>query len=275
MSAIDRKPLTLQDVATMLQHVPAVDREIWLRIGMAIKSEFGDAGFKLWDAWSQTADSYNAGDAHAVWRSINGAGITLATLVHIAREHGWERSSTQFPTTSRIPPKALPTQPSTPGRRAYALELWLRAERDDELVAEHPYLQRKQFRHAHGGGLVAGVHSRQWEGAEDCLVIPIRAHGTGKVIAVQAITGPGQKCTFGSMTADDGTPGYLLLGNNLDPKARLFVAEGWADVISLVFLAYRGNACGAVAFGKSRLESVAEQVLADLRRMPVIVEEAK
>lgn len=92
---------------------------------------------------------------------------------------------------------------------------------------------------------------------------------------MQAINRGGEKCTFGSMTADDGTAGYLMLGNSLDTKARLFVCEGWADVVSLVFLAYRGNACGAIAFGKSRLEKVAEQLLIDSGRMPTIVEDAK
>lgn len=151
----------------------------------------------------------------------------------------------------------------------------MQAHRDDAVVAQHPYLQRKGFRHAHGGGVVDGVRSQRWEGAQNCLLVPIRAHGTGKVLAVQAINPDGQKVTFGSMTAQDGTPGYLTLGNNLDPKARLLVAEGWADVVSLVFLAYRGNACGAVAFGKSRIDKVAEQFMSDMGRTPVIVEDGQ
>lgn len=123
--------------------------------------------------------------------------------------------------------------------------------------------------------MVEGVRSQLWQGPESCLLVPIRAHGTEKVIAVQAITGAGQKVTFGSMTAEDGSPGYLVLGNTLDLKARLLVAEGWADIVSLVFLAYRGNAAGAIAFGKSRLDRVAEQFRTDMRRMPVIVEDSK
>jgi len=158
-------------------------------------------------------------------------------------------------------------------KRAYGLELFLKAVRDDAIVAQHPYVRRKGFEAAHGAAVAPNVRSKLWKGPQRCLLVPLRAHGTGKVIAVQAISAEGKKCTFGSMTADDGTPGYLLIGNDLDPNCRLFVAEGWADIVSLVFLAYQGNACGAVAFGKGRLDTVAEQVHADLRRLPVIVED--
>lgn len=56
---------------------------------MAVKFELGDAGFELWDAWSRTADNYNARAARAVWRSCRGRGVTSGTLFHTAKAHGW------------------------------------------------------------------------------------------------------------------------------------------------------------------------------------------
>lgn len=53
-----------------LHYIPQHDRDLWLRIGMAIKSELGDEGFDLWDEWSQQDESYNAKDARDVWKSI-------------------------------------------------------------------------------------------------------------------------------------------------------------------------------------------------------------
>ncbi|WP_244101400.1 PriCT-2 domain-containing protein, partial [Burkholderia ambifaria] len=32
-----------------LSHVPADDRDTWVQMGMAIKAEFGEAGFDFWD----------------------------------------------------------------------------------------------------------------------------------------------------------------------------------------------------------------------------------
>ena len=53
---------------------------------MAVKSELGEAGFEVWDEWSQQADSYNAKDARDVWKSIRANGkVTGGTLFHEAR----------------------------------------------------------------------------------------------------------------------------------------------------------------------------------------------
>jgi hypothetical protein len=63
--------------------IPAIDRSVWVEVGMAVKSEFGDVGFPIWDAWSQQADSYKPESAKAVWKSIRESGkVTVATLYH-------------------------------------------------------------------------------------------------------------------------------------------------------------------------------------------------
>jgi len=59
---------THDSIRSALAHVPAHDRDTWLRMGMAVKSELGDGGFDLWDEWSQQDASYRAADARAVWR---------------------------------------------------------------------------------------------------------------------------------------------------------------------------------------------------------------
>ena len=49
-----------------LYSVSPEDRDTWVEIGMALKSELGDGGFALWDAWSRQSDRYKAADARAV-----------------------------------------------------------------------------------------------------------------------------------------------------------------------------------------------------------------
>ncbi len=56
-----------------LQFIPASDRDTWVKMGMAVKSEFGDAGFDLWDGWSKQDDSYKVRDARDVRKSISAA----------------------------------------------------------------------------------------------------------------------------------------------------------------------------------------------------------
>ncbi len=79
-----------EDIINALKYVSAEDRKVWLTMGMAIKSKLGDAGFYIWDNWSQTGSNYNQKDAQATWRSIDSdGGITIGTLFHIAKEHGY------------------------------------------------------------------------------------------------------------------------------------------------------------------------------------------
>jgi hypothetical protein len=80
----------IERIRDALQFVDHGDRETWLHTGMAIKSELGDAGFDLWEAWSQQAESFNSRDARDVWRSIRpDGGVRIGTLFYEAKSNGW------------------------------------------------------------------------------------------------------------------------------------------------------------------------------------------
>ena len=73
-----------------LQYIDSSDRDIWVRMGMAVKSGLGDEGFDLWNTWSQQAESYKSGDARDVWKSIKpSGGVSIGTLFYEAGERGW------------------------------------------------------------------------------------------------------------------------------------------------------------------------------------------
>ncbi len=77
-------------IQVALRHLPADDRDLWLRIGMAIKAGMGEDGFELWDHWSRSSARYRDTDARDVWRSIRpDGGISLATLFFEAQKHGY------------------------------------------------------------------------------------------------------------------------------------------------------------------------------------------
>ncbi|QGW22894.1 hypothetical protein GOM96_18460 [Stutzerimonas degradans] len=85
----DPVPLTLADLAELLQFIRADDRDTWLQVGMGIKAEFASAGFDAWDTWSATGDGYNAADAKTVWRSFRKAGTGMGTVIKLAKDNGW------------------------------------------------------------------------------------------------------------------------------------------------------------------------------------------
>ena len=72
-----------ETVQSALEFIPAYGRELWLRMGMAVKSELGEDGFWIWDGWSRSAENYSDRDAKEVWRSIKPTGkVTVGTLIY-------------------------------------------------------------------------------------------------------------------------------------------------------------------------------------------------
>ena len=142
-------------IRAALNCIPADNRDTWLRMGMAVKSELGDAGFDVWDGWSQQADSYNAHDARAVWRSIRSNGkVTAGTLFHEAKANGWRDDGThRSPTPDEIEARrrvaaerAAMDEAATACERAdaatKAAAIWKAAQ---PAGANHPYLTRKRI----------------------------------------------------------------------------------------------------------------------------------
>ena len=44
--------------ATALQFISPIERSVWVTMGMALSSEFGDAARDVWMDWSRQADSF-------------------------------------------------------------------------------------------------------------------------------------------------------------------------------------------------------------------------
>lgn len=85
-------------IADAIRCIPADDRETWVTMGMAVKSELGNDGFDIWDGWSRSSDRYQNSSALAVWRSIKPqGGVTVLTLYKAAREFGWKGDGTVAP----------------------------------------------------------------------------------------------------------------------------------------------------------------------------------
>ena len=147
MTDIDR-------IREALQFIDPSDRETWLRMGMAIKSELADAGFDLWDEWSQPADSYDTRDARDVWKSIRAGGkVTIGTLFYEAKANGWRDDGMHLKPT----PEELAERRRIAAERAAQEEAEIARERADtvkkaaailkaatEAKADHPYLSRKR-----------------------------------------------------------------------------------------------------------------------------------
>ena len=68
------KEWTLDGIADAISHIPTDDRELWIKIGMGLKAEFGDAVYDIWLDWSSAYVGFKEKDAQSVWRSIKSSG---------------------------------------------------------------------------------------------------------------------------------------------------------------------------------------------------------
>ena len=133
-----------------LYSIPADDRETWVTIAMAIKSDRGEAGFTMWDTWSRQSDRYKSADARAVWRSCKPTGgITIATLYHLAKENGWDGQAPVMPQASPEERKRRAEQSTREQKerkeRAAMAALGAKILMDTAGYDHHPYLTGKKF----------------------------------------------------------------------------------------------------------------------------------
>lgn len=174
---------TLDDAASALMHLDSNDFELWYRAGMALRGEFGDLAFDVWDSWSQGFAKYSSKECRQKWASFKGSSsrgsVSMGTIFKLALDKGWRFTQTEM----------TPAQ-----KKAFAIEQAARREqlaaqrvREDaeiaawyEIVADaceriwaqlhtvgkSPYLGRKKVggygvRFAHAGLIIETIEATQ------------------------------------------------------------------------------------------------------------------
>lgn len=93
----DERKVDLDEAERMLGYItPDLARDEWVQIGMALRDEFGDLACNLWHDWSGRSNKYNVRDCQAAWRSFGGTGVTIGTLIHFARQSGYQEATPAF-----------------------------------------------------------------------------------------------------------------------------------------------------------------------------------
>ena len=245
---------TPEKIRAALTHIPADDRERWVRMGMALKNEYGDDGWSLFSEWSESAANYDSASAAATWKSCKASGgVTIATLLREAMAGGFDpkRFGPAPPLSSeekarrdaeRKQRELSDKAKQEAGRReaaAKAAELW-------EAAAESgssPYLKRK------------GVEAHGVRFGRGCILVPLR-DAAGQLWNLQRIYGKPLRDGNDKMFLPGGRMSgcYHLIGTP-DAAGWLLVAEGYATAATL------HQACGlpvVVAFNAFNLRYVAE-----------------
>ncbi|MBV8657757.1 MAG: DUF3631 domain-containing protein [Burkholderiales bacterium] len=248
------------EIQAALAYIPAHERDTWVRMAMAVKAELGDAGMVLWEAWSQTADNYQPKAALAVWKGIKPGGrVTIASLFHEAKEHGYRPDKPYTPPTAdqraaiaaerqaaSQEAEAIAQQQRAVAK-AKAAALWAKA---GPVSASHPYLVAK------------GIKPEGAKQLRAMLMLPLRVGG--ELVSAQYIGADGRK-TF--QTGGQVKGASLVLGK-LQGATEAVLCEGWATGCSL------REATGlpvVVAFNAGNLVPVAERLAQALPDLVLIV----
>jgi len=77
-----------------LDAIDADDRDVWIRIGLALRHELGaETGYPVWVTWSKKSDKFDEDDAERTWNSFKDTvpevPVTLGTIFFLAKENGW------------------------------------------------------------------------------------------------------------------------------------------------------------------------------------------
>lgn len=266
MSALQSyRDLTETEIEQALTYIDAdCTREEWVKIGMAIKSELGNGGFDIWDAWSKTAAGrYSAKASRDTWKSIKPTGgVNIATLIYEAKQFGFSLDESRREPLDQGQIEARrakrrqeeeAAQAEINRKRAEAAErantLWLAAQ---PVEGEgHPYLQRK-------GVQSFGLKVGKWTKGQEALLIPM-LNVDGHLVSLQAI--------FTNVNPElgrdkDYLPGgqrrgsfHLIGGKPSGSQPTVVVCEGYATGATIH---QATGHCVAVAFDAGNLVAVAK-----------------
>lgn len=78
-----------EEVLDILNYIPQqIDYNEWVSILMALHSKFGDRGIQIAEQWSPGFP----GEVEMKFRSFSSDGVSLGTLIHIAKQYGYKRN---------------------------------------------------------------------------------------------------------------------------------------------------------------------------------------
>jgi putative DNA primase/helicase len=83
---------SLETIIVALTFIDAHDRDLWLNIGNALKTEFGEIAFSVFDSWSQSADNYDAKAVKSTWNGYTLGKVTIGTVIYYAKQNGFDQS---------------------------------------------------------------------------------------------------------------------------------------------------------------------------------------
>jgi putative DNA primase/helicase len=271
---VRHQPLDLRTAEGMLSFVDGCeDRETWVAIGMALKSEFGDPAFDAWERWSANAANYSAPACRSSWRGFkaHNGGYTIGTLVKLAKDGGYRFDASDAPQVDQAELARRRTEQAN--RKAAEQAQREQASLNAEQVA------KQQWHDAMRTGTSAYATRKGIDAPESCRFVP-ESQGGGLVIPMLRYDLDRAQALKGVQTIkDDGSKKFTYGMSKPGTACRLglpvvgepvFVCEGYATGMS-IRMALERRYPVFVAFDAYNLPVVVAAVHQALPGSPIVI----
>ena len=219
---------TESEIRNALTYIDATERQTWVSVGTALKTEFGESGFNLFDDWSRQAENYKAADAKSAWRSFRVGKSNIGYVIKVAKQNGWQREKSQPTSSAEIEKRRQAAQQAArqaekeklqeqAKAKIYAQNIWKNADR---VNPNHAYLRSK------GIDNPSVLQSIRQQG--DTLIIPVK--NRGEMVGIQRIFEDGSK-RFNRGIEKKGSA--FVMGNRDEMQHGFLMAEGFATAATL------------------------------------------
>ena len=240
--------MDLIETERAIEFIDATDRKTWIKVGAAIKSEFGDEGFVLWDKWSQKADNYEAQAIRNSWKSFKTGKISIGSLIYLAKQGGYSLPKSQQKTQAKQVTQDSKQSEDETKKRALAQkksqEIWQKSH----AVSKHAYLTNKKINHPE---IIKSLKQASFTNA-NLLLVPVRDM-RGTIHSLQYINEDGSK----RFTKDSAIKGNFASIGEAKDNDRVIIAEGLATAASL----YQAtNIPVVIAFNAENMKEVAKKL---------------
>ena len=256
------------EIHSALNYVDSHDRDLWLKMGAALKDELGEDGFNVWDQWSSSAKNYDAKSTKSTWKSLRAGHIRINTLFYAAIQNGYQPKQ---PDSAPSLDELARRQAEAEQRQLQEAETQKQAQEKAKQTAQyiwqkavpaallHPYLITKGITNPDS---IRGLKQNHYKD-DNNLLIPV--YQNKEIVSLQFINQDGNKrlLTNGQIKGS-----YSLVGDSKQMAEGMYLAEGFATAASI----YQATGKPVViAFNAGNLQNVAQTLKQNFPDTVVII----
>lgn len=84
----------IEEISNAIEVIDCDDYDSWIKVGMGLKTSYGEVGFDVWNNWASSSLKYEPDSMRLKWDSFSKDSITVGTILKMAFDSGYTRNTT-------------------------------------------------------------------------------------------------------------------------------------------------------------------------------------